>query len=130
MGFVFVHPQEHKLFKIPTVLSKYAVTEDRWDQQQLITAILKKYDTSNLKIGKRYSVNTISNKSGQQAVLKTTFWKEDTGEIYFNTEMQKPTVYIKNPIRSHLKQRRQASTLWDRANFRLSTKGERRRVRS
>ena len=79
-----------KLFKIPTVLSKYAVTEDRWDQQQLITAILKKYDTSNLKIGKRYSVNTISNKSGQQAVLKTTFWKEDTGEIYFNTEMQKP----------------------------------------
>ncbi len=89
-GFLFVHPQEHKLFKIPTVLSKYAVTEDRWDQQQLITAILKKYDTSNLKIGKRYSVNTISNKSGQQAVLKTTFWKEDTGEIYFNTEMQKP----------------------------------------
>ena len=79
-----------QFFKIPTVLSKYAVTEDRWDQQQLITAILKKYDTSNLKIGKRYSVNTISNKSGQQAVLKTTFWKEDTGEIYFNTEMQKP----------------------------------------
>jgi len=69
---MFVHPQAHKLFKIPTVLSKYAVTEDRWDQQQLITAILKKYDTSNLKIGKRYSVNTISNKSGQQAVLKTT----------------------------------------------------------
>ena len=78
-----------QVLKIPTVLSKYAVTEDRWDQQQLITAILKKYDTSNLKIGKRYSVNTISNKSGQQAVLKTTFWKEDTGEIYFNTEMQK-----------------------------------------
>jgi hypothetical protein len=79
-----------QIFKIPTVLSKYAVTEDRWDQQQLIAAILKKYDTSTLKIGKRYSVNTISNKSGQQAVLKTTFWKEDTCEIYFNTEMQKP----------------------------------------
>ncbi len=79
-----------QILKIPTVLSKYAVTEDRWDQQQLIAAILKKYDTSNLKFGKRYSVNTISNKSGQQAVLKTTFWKEDTGEIYFNTEMQKP----------------------------------------
>ncbi len=79
-----------QILKIRTVLSKYAVTEDRWDQQQLIAAILKKYDTSNLKIRKRYSVNTISNKSGQQAVLKTTFWKEDTGEIYFNTEMQKP----------------------------------------
>jgi hypothetical protein len=52
VGFLFVHPQEHKLFKIPTVLSKYAVTEDRWDQQQLITAILKNMIQVTLKLEK------------------------------------------------------------------------------
>jgi hypothetical protein len=78
--------------KIPTVFSKFKKYET-WDlvnTDQLVKTILKKYNIDNVPINRKISVRTISTRSWQREVLRTTLWKNEKGELYIETKEERP----------------------------------------
>jgi hypothetical protein len=73
-------------------LSKFIPRDDKpldeSNTDQLLKSIFKKYNLSNLPIGKKLSVRTLSVKPGQ-GVLKTTIWRSAEGKLYFSSHRER-----------------------------------------